>query len=84
MKKLYNGHEVKYVKETATEMSEALASKIWKNALEEEKLCATSMVKIAEKQINIFQQRINFWNQIREENKKIVWGIENGINPIQP
>ncbi len=79
MKKLYNGHEVKYMKETPTEMSESQAAKIWANALEEEKMCATSMVKIAEKQINIFQQRINFWNQIREENKKIVWGIENGI-----
>ena len=79
MKKLYIGQEVKYIKETPTEMSESQASKIWQNALEEEKSCATSMVKIAEKQINIFQQRINFWNQIREENKKIVWGIENGV-----
>jgi hypothetical protein len=57
-----------------TNSSENLIFQMADKNLQEERQAAAGMMKLAEKQIETLQQRINFWNEIRKQNKAIAYG----------
>ncbi len=65
------GYEYEFLKR---DPKEDLIFKSCEMALEEERQTAASMVKLAENQITNLQQRINFWNEVRKQNKRIAYG----------